>query len=284
MFDNKVHLLSWKKAYSNVVRLQRRILKSTFVGDLITALKMQKLLILSNSARFLSIRFVTQSSEFKSVFDPYSSFYLTFLDRFKLNNLLLKNVNNWYPVDFKSILVSDDPFVCPFNIQLWSIPDRCWSCLINLALKPAHEAFFSPTNFSFYDFPFIHKVQKFIFLSLVQESYGLQKRVLIVRSLDRVQIRNFAFLLKKLLVPRSIKLGIFRFLKLGLEVNLSDNLKRYNYFSFLLANIFLSDFDFFFRSVRFGSNFMVFVKPNENELELSNKFLNFLYTIGINGV
>lgn len=284
MFDNKNYFLSWKKASLNVFRLQRRIIKSVCVGDFLTSLRLQKLLVLSNSARLLSIRFVTQSLKFTKAFDSYDRFNLTSVERFKLNNLLLKNINNWRPVKFKSVIISDSSLVSPFKIQMWSIPDRCWSYLINLAVKPAHEVFFSPTNFTFCGLPCVHRIQKFVFLNLIRQSYGLQKRVLIVYSLDDVQLTNFRFLLKKLLVPRSIKMGIFRFLKLGLEVNLSNNSQRYNHLGFLLANVLFSDFDFLLRSVRVGSNLIVFIKPNENELEVSNKFLNFLYSVNIDGV
>lgn len=65
MFNNNFSLLPWEKARLNTFRLQRRISKSISVGDFFYALKLQKLLVLSNSARLLAIRFVTQTSKSK---------------------------------------------------------------------------------------------------------------------------------------------------------------------------------------------------------------------------
>ena len=52
--------LSWRKSQNNLYFLQIRIFKSILVGDLKRALRIQKLIIYSNSARFLAIREVTQ--------------------------------------------------------------------------------------------------------------------------------------------------------------------------------------------------------------------------------
>lgn len=52
--------LSWKKSQNNLYFLQKRIFKSILVGDIKRALRIQKLIIHSNSARLLAIREVTQ--------------------------------------------------------------------------------------------------------------------------------------------------------------------------------------------------------------------------------
>lgn len=284
MFDNNFYFLSWEKAYFNVIRLQRRILKAVYVGDFFTALKLQRLLIISSSARLLSIRLVTKTSIFKGFVSSVTPLNLTFLEKFKLNNLLIKNVNRWYPVKYKKILILDNPSLPSFDFQFWSIPDLCWIRLISFAIESSHEAFFSPRNFSLYGLSFVHRVQKLIFLNLLKESYGLQKRVLIINLSETIRMVDFALLLKKLLVPRSIKLGIFRFLSLGLQLDLNNILKQYNYFGFLLANILISDIDFFFDSIRVGSSMLIFLKPNDNESYFLSRFLSFFYKVGIIGV
>jgi len=53
-------LLSWRKSQNNLYLLQRRVFKSIIVGDVKRALRIQKLIVYSNSARLLSIREVTQ--------------------------------------------------------------------------------------------------------------------------------------------------------------------------------------------------------------------------------
>ena len=52
--------LSWKRSQNNLYLLQRRIFKSILVGYMKRALRIQKIIVFSNSARLLAIREVTQ--------------------------------------------------------------------------------------------------------------------------------------------------------------------------------------------------------------------------------
>jgi hypothetical protein len=284
MFNNNSLLISWQKARSNVFRLQRRILKSVCVGDFIYSLRLQRLLLISNSARLLSIRVVLQGINRKDFFGLENKVSLTFLEKYYLNNLLLRNAKNWIPGKSNEVLLSDGYLGSFLRVQLWSIPDRCWQCLIKLILEPAHESFFSPRNFSFHGLFSLHRMQQVIFLNLSRESYGLQKRILILSLPDVVENCNVVLLLKKILAPRAIKLGIFRFLRLGLRLDFSERLKEFNFIGSFLVNTLLSDIDYFLNSVRVGNNLLFFLKPSDNELVLAKKVFKLLKYVGIDKV
>ena len=284
MFNNNPLLISWEKARSNVFRLQRRILKSVSIGDFTYALKLQKLLLISNSARLLSIRSVVQAINGKESLGLDNKFTLTFVEKFHLNNFLLKNANNWIPANFTEVVSSDNSLGTFFKRQLWSISDRCWQCLVRMVIEPSHEFLFSPRNFSFYGLLSLHKMQKVVFLNLTKESYGLQKRVLIICFPQVIENFSVTVLLKKILAPRSIKLGIFRFIKLGLKLDFSEKFKNFNLLGSLLVNVLLNDIDYLSNSIRVGNNLLFFLKPSESELFLSNKILKLLTEVGIDKV
>lgn len=284
MFDNSYLFISWNKARLNVFRLQKRIFKSIYIGDFIYALKLQKLLIISNSARLLAIRFVTQGNSASIVNYKDSNVSFDFLEKFKVSNLLLKSANNWNPGKCKETVLLDNLLGSSFNVKIWSIPDRCWQCLIKFILEPSFEAVFSPRNFTLNKLSSIYRMQQIILLNLSESSYAIQKRVLRVSFQKTILKFNSVSLLKKVLVPRSIKIGIFRFLKLGLSLDLDYKFSSINFLGYLLANILVSDIDFLSNNVRTGSECLVFLKPLENEFEFVQRLYKFLYSIGIDGV
>lgn len=55
--------LPWKKFRQNLFRLQRRVWKAVRAGDMRKARSLQKLILRSQSARFLAIRQVTQLNQ-----------------------------------------------------------------------------------------------------------------------------------------------------------------------------------------------------------------------------
>lgn len=285
MFNSNSYIITWEKARSNLSRLQRRIFKAIYIGDFTYALKLQKLLIASNSARLISIRNVTQGSKINNFTGIDNKVSLTFSEKFKINNFLLQNVNNWNPGKYKDIFIrSDDTSNLLFNVRVWSIADRCWHYLIQFALAPAHEASFSSRNFSFNGLNSIYKMQKVISLNIMKESYGSQKRVLIICFPDKINIFSINVLLRKVLAPRSIKLGIFRFLKSGLNLYISNKFGGTNPLGYLLSNILIDEIDSFFNSVRVGSNFLIFLRPYDSEVERVERLIKFLMSIGIDGV
>lgn len=53
---------SWKKSKNNLFCLQKRLFRAVQVGDIRNSLKIQRLILNSNSTRLLSIRKITQLS------------------------------------------------------------------------------------------------------------------------------------------------------------------------------------------------------------------------------
>lgn len=277
MFDNNTVLLSWEKSRSNLFRLQRRILKSVFIGDLVYALKLQKLLIISNSARLLSIRFNTTFTKDLLVADKISKISLN--EKFRINALLLKSAYSWKPVNCKDIVFTNDYINTCSSFKLWSIQDRCWQCLVKFALEPAHIVNFYPRNFNI---EMVANIQKCISLSLIKESYGYQKRVLVVKFNDKFNSINNLYLLNKIFAPRSIKISIFKFLKANLEISYLS--ERLNPLGFFLAKVLFNDLHFSLDCISIGPNVLILLKPLDDERLVINKIFKFLNIVSVDEV
>nr|YP_010700439.1 group II intron reverse transcriptase/maturase mat1 [Phacus arnoldii]WCH63576.1 group II intron reverse transcriptase/maturase mat1 [Phacus arnoldii] len=276
-------MISWEKSRSNLLRLQKRLFKSVYVGDINKSLKIQKLIVFSNSARLLAIRAATQTGITKWVSGIDGKTSLTFLERFNLNQFLLVYANNWKPKKPKEILFSNNDSSCNRNI-IFSISDRSWQYLIQFALEPAHEALFVPRSYGFRASYLIHNLQRVIYLNLNKSSHGLQKRVLIFDFPKLFNCINYNFLLDKIIAPRGIKLGIFRFLKIGLSPHFINEEKYVDNFPCLLANIFFNGIELLHNSVRYGSKLLIFLNPNDNEFLIKNKIIKFLDHIGLDNI
>lgn len=237
-FFSYSNLTSWEKSYRNLLRLQLRLYKSFLVQDISRALYLQKILIASKSTRLLSIRDVTQIDSYKRIAGIDGQAYLNFTERFLLSEKLKLSVNNWFPKSLKCIkIIGKDGLISFFNVS--TVSDRCWQVMVKYCLEPSHEAFFSPNNFGYRSYISIHDLQKSFFRVLEPNSFGKQKRILcvdLVSCFDRVDYRA---LLRKLLVPRSIKIGIFRTLNLGYNPRFGEYFLKLLDFGSLLANIML---------------------------------------------
>lgn len=279
------NMLSWYKARTNVFRFQKRIFKAVLVGDVHVCLLLQKLLITSNSSRLLAIRF---SCLFSVQIHYSNNVSLSFVERYNLNRFLLLSSFNWNPTPPKKVFFSDKyGFSSKKNIL--SLADSSWQILISFALEAAHEAVFSPRNFGFRSNYSIFEAQKIIFLNLNKVSFGYQKRILLVNLVDSFEGFNLNYLLKRLILPRTIKLGVFRFLKLGFLPNFPEivnilNVSILDTFSVLLANILLNEIDKLFNSVRVGSKFLIMLNPFDNENYFLELIESFLKSIGLRTV
>lgn len=270
--------LSWEKARSNLYRLQKRIFKSVLVGDLQKCLQIQKLLISSNSACLLAIRLVSQT-ESKLTPEKKLNLSLSFTEKFDLVRILQKNSTNWSPQKSKNIFFRQHESSI-YKKGLFTFADKCWQTLITFALEPAHEAIFSPRNFGSRNSLCVYDAQKLLFLNLNKASYGFQKRVLILKFRYTYESFDYNILLKKIIAPRSIKLGIFRFLKSGFypcfnDAFFSSTLNLEN----LLANVMFHGVESISNSVRYGSNFLIFLNPADDEslvITKLNKYFSFL--------
>lgn len=242
--------LSWEKCRKNIFRLQKRIFKAVQVGDIKKVLELQKLLLMSNSARLLAVRYTTQTSIGKKISGIDGKLSLSFVERFSLSEYLLNNFNDWNPRKLKKVIFSTKQGAS-IVLRVPTISDRAWCCLIEFAIEPAHEAFFSPRSFKLGNTFFLHELQKVLFLNLNKFSFGIQKRVLLFKFSKYFPNFNINKLLKKTIAPRSIKIGIFRLLKCGFLPSFDNELSFAGEFSFLLANTLLNGIEDLHNGLRY---------------------------------
>lgn len=108
-------------------------------------------------------------------------------------------------------------------------------------------------------------------------SKGYYKRVLIIDLSKSIVQFNCDDILRKLVVPKSIKLGIFRCLNSGFKLTFDSNFL----FSSILYNVFLDGLEnLHLSSLRFGAELLLFLKPYDDEKIISNKINNFLLSTG----
>lgn len=275
MLINK--FLSWEKSLRILIRLQRRLLKATYVGDMIMVKQLQKLLLNSNTARLLAIRQVTQLSLERKIPGIDGKIFLSFIERFELNEFLKLNYKNWVPNSLKKVILLDKDGR-EKTLYITTISDRVWQLLIKFALDPVHEALFHPNNLgSRLSVPF-YKVQKLILVNLRAQAFPFQKRVAIVNLNNSFSSFDENYLLAKIKVFKRIKIGIFRLLKNGLFLEYSTNY-LFN-LPDLLLNILLDGIEDIADIIHHTSYLLVFFNPNENEKSIVEKVLRFSSLVG----
>lgn len=179
--NNNWNLLSWDSLRNNLYKIQNRLFKCVYVYDLSKAFSFQKLILSSNMVRLLAVREVTQLDSKRKLAGVDGLLFLTFTEKFQLCQYLKLNLYNWTPSQIKStnVINKDGTFV---KLNLYTIRDRSWHCLIKFCLEPAHEATFSFRSFgSRFSIP-VHYVQKVFFYNLNLNSYGRQKRIMFIVS------------------------------------------------------------------------------------------------------
>lgn len=275
------NILSWEESLGILSRLQLRLYKCVFTHNLDRALSFQKLIIISKSCRLLAIREMTQKDINKNIAGIDGKTCLSFTERFQLNEFIKLNVCKWLPSPIKhtTIIKKDGS---KDNISIPTISDRCWQCIVKYSLEPAHEACFNIRNLGYRQQINIHQSQKLFIYNLCQASYGKQKRIFIINLEKFFNRLNLNYLLKKLILPRSLKLGIFRSLNLGLKPIYKEtaNNNTYNDLNSLLCNIILEGIENIHASIHFGYEIAFFLKPKENEVILCNNINKFLLSIG----
>lgn len=210
------NLLSWKKCCTNLFYLQTYIFKSALVGDLTMCLRIQKLLRISNSSRFLVIRSVLNLTIKNSLFDQKDKSLFSFFEKFKLHESLLISFNNWFPSKPKKFLLSNHLDGVNKHLIIFSVRDRCWQELARFIMEPAHEASFSPLICGSRKGLSIYYLQSRLSLQLNRSAFGFQKRILKLSFLNVFSCFFINSLLNRLFVNRGLKIVLFRFLLLYL--------------------------------------------------------------------
>lgn len=192
--------LPWKKFQVSLFRLQKRVYKAVQVGDKRKARSLQKLILKSRAARFLAIRKVTQLNQGKKTAGVDGKAKLTFKERFGIEPILQKFVNNWKHNKLREIPIPKKNGSTR-KLKIPTMVDRCWQCLALYALEPAHEATFHENNFGFRPGRSAHDAQKQVFYNLHSNVFGINKKIIeldIEKCFDRI---NHSTIMNNLIAP-----------------------------------------------------------------------------------
>ena len=157
--------LPWKKFWVNLLRLQKRVYKAVRAGDMQKARSLQKLILRSQSARFLAIRQVTQLNNGKKTAGIDGKLALTFKERFELEKELRIKANDWKHKGLREIPIPKKDGTKRI-LKVPTISDRAWQCLAKYALEPAHEATFHARSYGFRTGRSTHDAQSHLFMNL----------------------------------------------------------------------------------------------------------------------
>lgn len=272
--------LTWQKSANLVFIIQKRLLKAAYVSDKKKLQELQKLLLQSNCARLLAIRDVTQVSSNKKVSGIDGKISLSFSERFELNEYLKFNLNNWkfQSLKEKVILTINENSIVK---KIPTIADRVWQVLIKFALEPVHEATFHPFNYGFRFNRSFYEMQEAIILNLSKNSLGKHKRILKLDLPYNLSKFNYDYLMRSLIAPRSIKLGIFRLLEKGFNLEFPEENFSNSTFSSLLLNILFNGIENLHNCVRYGHLILFFLRPKDDEKYLLYQIFLFISKIGL---
>jgi RNA-directed DNA polymerase len=128
--------LPWKKFQQDLFRLQRRVFKAIQAGDQRKARNLQKLILKSQSAKYLAIRQVTQLNAGKRTAGVDGKSALNFKERLEMKKVLDQAINQWKPQKLREIPIPKKDGTTRV-LKVPTIADRIWQCLVKYALEPA---------------------------------------------------------------------------------------------------------------------------------------------------
>lgn len=273
--------LPWKTFRRNLFRLQRRVFKAVRAGDKRKARSLQKLILKSTSARLMAIRQVTQLNAGKRTAGVDGKSSLDFDERLALSETLKANVNNWTHQGLRQIPIPKKNG----TIRLLKVPtiaDRAWQCLAKYALEPAHEATFHARSYGFRPGRSAHDAQKFLFQNLRSYAHGIEKTVIeldIEKCFDRIA---HSAIMEQLLAPSQLKVGIFRCLQVGVNLEFPDQgTPQGGVISPLLANVTLNGIEDIHQSVRYADDMVFILKPQDDAGAILERIEQFLADRGM---
>ena len=284
--------LNWKKFRKDLFRLQCRVFKAIRVGDKRKALSLQKLILKSKAARFLAIRQVTQLNAGKKTAGVDGKKSLNFNERFALEKLLQSTSDNWHHQKLRSIPIPKKDGTYR-KLKIPTMADRAWQCLAKFALEPAHEATFHSRSYGFRPGRSAHDAQKVLFHNLRSFCNGINKRVLeldIEKCFDRI---GHTTIMDNLIAPKSMKTGIFRCLKAGINPEFPEQgTPQGGVISPLLANIALNGIESIYKykdaqyrkfepSIRYADDMVIILRPEDDANEILDRISQFLANRGM---
>jgi RNA-directed DNA polymerase len=294
--------LPWNKFRRDLFRLQRRVYKAVLAGDKRKSLFLQKLILKSTAARLLAIRQVSQLNAGKKTAGIDGKKSLNHKERFELNELLKASSSNWKHQGLREIPIPKKDGTIRM-LKIPTIADRAWQCLAKYALEPAHEATFHARSYGFRAGRSAHDAQKILQINLKSNANGIDKRVIelnIEKCFDRI---NHTAIMDRLIAPRSIRQGIFRCLKAGVNAEFPEiGTLQGGVVSPLLANIALNGIESIHRyhsesgkritdntskdriiepSIRYADDMIIILRPEDDATEILDKISQFLAERGM---
>jgi len=284
--------LPWKKFRRNLFRLQKRVYKAVQVGDKRKAKSLQKLILKSTAARLLAIRQVSQLNAGKKTAGIDGKKSLTFKERFELNELLKASAGNWKHQGLREIPIPKKDGTTRM-LKIPTIADRAYQCLVKYALEPAHEVTFHAKSYGFRTGRSAHDAQRQLFNNLNSSANGMDKRVIeldIEKCFDRI---NHSAIMDKLIAPKSIRQGIFRCLKAGVNPEFPEQgTSQGGVVSPLLANIALNGIESIHRykdagskviepTIRYADDMVIILRPQDDATEILDRISQFLAERGM---
>lgn len=287
--------INWKKLQKVVFRLQRRIFKAVRDGQLAKARSLQKLVLKSSAAKLLAIRQVTQLNKGKKTAGIDGKKALKPKERLELFKLLSLDAENWYHQGLREIPIPKKNG----KVRMLKVPiiaDRAWQALAKFALEPAHEATFHANSFGFRPGRSVKDAQQVVRQNLRSDQGSLDKRVIeldIEKCFDRI---NHTAIMDRLIAPKGLKIGIFRCLKAGTNINFPEQgTPQGGVVSPLLANIALNGIEDvaknlrptykerrYCNAIRYADDIVIVLKPYEDAELILRELDKFLEQRGMN--
>ena len=256
--------LPWKKFQKKLFRLQKFVYKAIQAGDTRKATSLQRLILKSAAARAMAIRQVTQLNAGKKTPGVDGKALLSFEERLELMELLSARVNDWKHQKLREIPIPKKDGTTR-TLKVPTMADRAWQCLAKYALEPAHEATFHARSYGFRTGRAAHDAQKILFINLKSDANGIEKRVIeldIEKCFDRIAHTS---IMERLIAPKGLKLGIFRCLKAGVNLEYPEQgTPQGGVVSPLLANIALNGIEDIHQSVRYADDMVIILKPKDD--------------------
>ena len=291
-YNESWELVNWKLLQKTLFRLQHRVWKAVRNGDKAKARNLQKLIFNSYAARMLAIRQVTQLNQGKKTAGVDGKKSLTDKERFQLEEELKENSKNWKHQSLREIPIPKKDGTTRM-LKVPTIADRAWQCLAKYALEPAHEATFHERSYGFRPGRSTHDAQKHLYNNLNSRVKGINKQVLeidIEKCFDRI---SHSTILEKIIAPKSIKTGVWRCLKAGINPQFPvQGTPQGGVVSPLLANIALNGIERIgeFKGkdkirgicVRYADDMVYVLRPQDDAQEILRKIEEFLDKRGMN--
>jgi group II intron reverse transcriptase/maturase len=278
------------------------VYKAVQVGDKRKAKSLQKLILKSTAARLLAIRQVSQLNAGKKTAGIDGKKSLNFQERFELNELLKASSGNWKHQGLREIPIPKKDGTTRM-LKIPTIADRAYQCLVKYALEPAHEATFHAYSYGFRTGRSAHDAQRILYNNLRSFCNGIDKRVIeldIEKCFDRI---NHTAIMDRLIAPYSIRQGIFRCLKAGVNPEFPEQgTPQGGVVSPLLANIALNGIESIHRyhidskqritnkspkdriiepSIRYADDMVIILRPQDDATEILDKISQFLAERGM---